>query len=134
MWIFLSKVAMKVMFIFHGVISVTVSRRFLPTFKCIHCFTALNYREFLLQNVSKNYHHHHKHPGLGHLVRSVSRVTVAVSIVSSVSQLFSSLVGCSGMILKGFGFVAWKIVPNSIVYHRLKFARFFDITFPISLK
>jgi hypothetical protein len=49
----------------------------------------------------------HKHPGLGHLARSVSRVTVALSIVSSVSQLFSFLVGCSGMILKGFGFVAF---------------------------
>jgi hypothetical protein len=53
------------------------------------------------------YHHHHKHPGLGHLARSVSRVTVTLSIVSLVSQLFSFLVGCSEMILKGFGFVAF---------------------------
>jgi hypothetical protein len=53
------------------------------------------------------HHHHHKHPGLGHLARSVSRITVALSIVSSVSRLFSFLVGCSGMILKGFGFVAF---------------------------
>jgi hypothetical protein len=53
------------------------------------------------------YHHHHKHPGLGHLACSVSRVTVALSIVSSVSQLFPFLVGCSGMILKGFGLVAF---------------------------
>jgi hypothetical protein len=53
------------------------------------------------------YCHHHKHPGLGHLARSVSIVTVALSIVSSVSQLFSLLVGCSEMILKGFGFVAF---------------------------
>jgi hypothetical protein len=52
-------------------------------------------------------YHHHKHPGLGHLARSVSRVTVTLSIVSSVSQLFSFLVGCSEMILKGFGFVAF---------------------------
>ena len=52
-------------------------------------------------------HHHHKHPGLGHLACSVSRVTVALSIISSVSQLFSFLVGCSGMILKGFGFVTF---------------------------
>jgi hypothetical protein len=52
------------------------------------------------------HHHHHKHPGLVHLARSVSRVTVALSIVSSVSQLFSFLMGCSEMILKGFGFVA----------------------------
>jgi len=55
----------------------------------------------------KLHHHHHKHPELGHLARSVSRVTVALSIVSSVSQLFSFLVGCNGMILKGFGFVAF---------------------------
>jgi hypothetical protein len=54
-----------------------------------------------------NHHHHHKYPGLGHLTRSVFRVTVASSIVSSVSQLISFLVGCSGMILKGCGFVAF---------------------------
>jgi hypothetical protein len=54
-----------------------------------------------------NHHHHHKHPGLGHLARSVSRVKVALSIVSLVSQLFSIRVGCKGMILKGFGFVAF---------------------------
>jgi len=53
-----------------------------------------------------HHHHHHKHPGLGHLARSVSRVTVVLSIVSLVSQLFSSLVGCKGMILKGFSSVA----------------------------
>jgi hypothetical protein len=50
-----------------------------------------------------HHHHHHKHPGLGHFARSVSRVTVAFSIVSSVSQLFSFLVGCSELILKEFG-------------------------------
>jgi hypothetical protein len=55
----------------------------------------------------KDKNRHHKHPGLGHLACSVSRVTVALSIVSSVSQLFSFLVGCSGMILKGFGFVTF---------------------------
>jgi hypothetical protein len=52
-------------------------------------------------------HHYHKHPVLCHLARPVSRVTVALSIVSSVSQFFSFLVGCSDMILKGFGFVAF---------------------------
>jgi hypothetical protein len=31
------------------------------------------------------HHHHHKHPGLGHLARSVSRVKVALYIVSLVS-------------------------------------------------
>jgi hypothetical protein len=64
--------------------------------------------------------HHHKHPGLGHLTRSVSRVTVALSIVSSVSQLFSFLVGCSEIILKGFGLVAFfagvKRVPSVFIY------------------
>jgi hypothetical protein len=59
------------------------------------------------------YYHHHKHPGLGHLARSVSRVTVTLSIVSSVSKLFSFLVGCSGMILKGFGFVAFFAGVNA---------------------
>jgi hypothetical protein len=52
-------------------------------------------------------HHHHEYPGLCHLARSVSTVTDALSIVSSVSQLFSFLVVCSGMFLKGFGFVAF---------------------------
>jgi hypothetical protein len=54
-----------------------------------------------------HHHHHHKHPWLGHLARSVSRVKVALSVVSLVSQLFSFLVGCKGMILKGFGIVAF---------------------------
>ena len=38
---------------------------------------------------------------LGHLVRSVSRVTAALAKVSSVSRLFSFLVDYSGMVLKG---------------------------------
>jgi hypothetical protein len=54
-----------------------------------------------------HHHHHHKRPGLGHLDRSVSRVKVALSIFSLVSQLFSFLLGCKGMILKGFCFVAF---------------------------
>ena len=57
----------------------------------------------------KRGHHHHKHPGLGHLTRSVSRVTAALSIASSVSQMFSFLVGCRGMISRGFGFVAFFV-------------------------
>jgi hypothetical protein len=52
-------------------------------------------------------YHHHKHQGLGHLTRSVSRVTADLASVSSVSQLFSFLVDCSGMILKGFGVVVF---------------------------
>jgi hypothetical protein len=59
--------------------------------------------------MTRIYHHHHrhKHPGLDHLARSVSRVKIAHSIVSLVSQLFSFRVGCKGIILKGFGFVAF---------------------------
>jgi hypothetical protein len=56
---------------------------------------------------NNNNHHHHKHQGLGHLARSVSTVTAALASVSSVFQLFSFLVECSGMILKGFGVVAF---------------------------
>jgi hypothetical protein len=63
--------------------------------------------------------HHHKHQGLGHLARSVSKVTAALSSVSSVSQLFSFLVDCSGTILKGFGVVAFfagvRVKVNNIV-------------------
>ena len=53
------------------------------------------------------------------MARSVSRVTVALSIVSSVSQLFSFLVGCSGMILKGFSFVAFfaGVKTSSVCIH-----------------
>jgi hypothetical protein len=50
---------------------------------------------------------HHTHQGLGHLACSVSRVAAALASVSSVSQLFFFPVDCSGMILKGFGFVAF---------------------------
>ena len=52
-------------------------------------------------------HHHHKHQGLDPLIRSVSRVTAARANASSVFQLFTFLVVCSGMISKGFGFVAF---------------------------
>ena len=53
------------------------------------------------------HHHHHKHQGLDPLIRSVSRVTAARANASSVFQMFSFLVVCSGMISKGFGFVAF---------------------------
>jgi hypothetical protein len=56
---------------------------------------------------NNNNNNNNKHQGLGHLARSVSRVTAALANVSSVSQLFSFLVDYSGMILKGFGFVAF---------------------------
>jgi len=54
----------------------------------------------------RHHHHHYKHQGLDPLIRSVSRVTAARANASSVFQLFSFLVVCSGMISKGFGFVA----------------------------
>ena len=53
------------------------------------------------------HHHHHKHQGLNPLIRSVSKITTALSIVSSIFQLLSFLEVCSGMISKGFGFVAF---------------------------
>ena len=53
------------------------------------------------------HHHHHKHQGLNPLIRSVSKITTALSIVSSVFQLFSFLVICSGMISEGFGFAVF---------------------------
>ena len=65
-------------------------------------------------------HHHHKHQGLDPLIRSVSRVTAALANVSSVFQLFSFPVVCSGMISKGFGFLAFfASVEASPVYIRL---------------
>ena len=54
-----------------------------------------------------HHHHHHKHQRLDPLIRSVSKVTTAISNVSSVCQLFSFLVVCSSTISKGFGFVAF---------------------------
>jgi len=54
-----------------------------------------------------NHHHHHKHQGLDSLIRSVSTVTATRANTSSVFQLFSFLVVCSGMISKRFGFVAF---------------------------
>jgi hypothetical protein len=59
------------------------------------------------------HHHHHHHQGLGHLARSVSTVTAVLANISSVSQLFSFPVDCSGMILKGFGFVAFFAVVKA---------------------
>jgi hypothetical protein len=54
------------------------------------------------ETYTKLQHNHHKHQGLGHLTRSISTVTDALASVSSFSQLFSFLVECSVMILKGF--------------------------------
>jgi hypothetical protein len=60
-----------------------------------------------MKECDNSHHRHPKHPGLGHLARSVSRVKFALSIVSLVSQLFNFPVGCKGMILKVFDFVTF---------------------------
>jgi hypothetical protein len=89
-------------------------------FYCEFITTLFQETNSILCSVDRAYgYHHHKHPGLGHLACSVSRVTVALSIVSSVSQLFSFLVGCTGMILKGFGFVAFfaGVKASSVCIH-----------------
>jgi hypothetical protein len=63
------------------------------------------------------YGHHHQ--GLDPSIRSVSRVTTALANVSSVFQLFSFLVVCSGMISKRFGFVAFfaSVKASSVCIH-----------------
>jgi len=63
--------------------------------------------------------HQHKSQGLDTLIRSVSRVTVARANTSWVFQLFSFLVVCSGMISKGFGFVAFfaNVKASSVCIH-----------------
>jgi len=48
-----------------------------------------------------HHHHHHKHQELDPLIYSISKVTTALSNVSSAFQLFSFFVVCSGMISKG---------------------------------
>jgi len=62
--------------------------------------------KLFFQPTGYNSHHNHKNQGLDPLIRSVSRVTTALANVSSFFQLFSFPVVCSGMISKGFGFVA----------------------------
>jgi hypothetical protein len=51
---------------------------------------------------------HHKHPGLGHLARSVSRVKVALSIVSLVSQLSPFRVGVGWFIWEVLLSIYWN--------------------------
>ena len=69
-------------------------------------------------HIQGHHHHHHKHQGLDPLICSVSKVTTALSNISSVFQLFSFLVVCSSMISKGFGFVAFfAIVETSSVLY-----------------
>jgi len=58
----------------------------------------------LKHNNNNNNNNNNKHQWLDPLIRSVSRVTAARANASSVFQLFSFLVVCSGMISKGFAF------------------------------
>jgi len=60
----------------------------------------------------RHHHHHHKHQGLDPLIRSVSKVTTALSNVSSVFQLFSSLMVCSSVISKGFCLKSYYYRPQ----------------------
>ena len=66
-----------------------------------------------------HHHHHNKHQGLDALIRSISRVTAARANASSVFQLFSFLVVYSGVISKGFGFVAFfaSVKASSVCIH-----------------
>ena len=64
-------------------------------------------------------HHHHKHKGLDPLIHSVSRVRVARANISTVFQFFSFVVVCSGVISKGFGFMAFfaSVKAKSVCIH-----------------
>ena len=69
-------------------------------------------------------YHHHKHQGLDPLIRSVSRVTAARANASSVFQLFSFLVVCSGMISKGYIYIVFLYFVTYIyTYQRTAEAR-----------
>ena len=70
-------------------------------------------------NIIYNHQHHHKHQGLDPLIRSVSKVTTALSNVCSVFQLFSFLVVCCSTISKGFGFVTFfaSVETSSVSIH-----------------
>jgi len=66
---------------------------------------------------SSKIHYHHKHQGLDPLIRSVSRFTAARANASSVFQLFSFLVVCSGMISKGLVAFFASVKASSVCIH-----------------
>ena len=79
-----------------------------------------NYTEaYKTYNHIHNDHHHHKHQVLDPLIRSVSRVKTTRANASSVFQLFFFLVVRSGMISKGFAFVAFfaNVETSSVCIH-----------------
>jgi hypothetical protein len=65
------------------------------------------------------FYYHNIQQGLDPLIRFLSRVTTALSSISSVFQLFFFLVVCSDMISKGFGLVAFfaSIKASSVCIH-----------------
>ena len=72
--------------------------------KTIHSFLIV----LSVQLIRRYHHYHHReHQGLDPFIRSVSRVTAARANASSVFQLFSFRLVCSGMISEGFGL--WHI-------------------------
>ena len=83
------------------------------------CNARENYEGSELNGTYQIRHHQHKHQRLDPLIRSVFKVTTALSNVSSVFQLFSFLVICSSMISKGFGFVAFfaSVETSSVCIH-----------------
>jgi len=70
-------------------------------------------------NNNNNNNNNNKHQGLDPLTRCVSRVTAARANASSVYQLFSFPLVCSGMISKGFGFVSFfaSVKASSVFIH-----------------
>jgi hypothetical protein len=64
--------------------------------------------------------HHNKHQGLDPLIHSVSRVTTALAIVSSVFQLLFFLVVCSDMISNVFSLVTFfaSVKASSVCIHQ----------------
>ena len=73
----------------------------------------ISYR-IISYHIISYHHHHHKRQGLGPLARSVSRVTAVPSISSLVFQFSFFLVGCTSMLLRGLGFVAFFVGVRTI--------------------
>jgi len=75
---------------------------------------------FVVKIHHHHHHHHHQHQVSDPLIRSVSTVTAARDNVSSVFQLFSFLVVCSGVVIsEGFSFVAFfaSVKASSVCIH-----------------
>jgi len=79
----------------------------------------IKFKVTVIYHNNNNNNNNNKHQGLDLLIRSVFRVTAARANASSVFQLFSFLVVCSGMISKGFGFVVFfaSVKASSVCIH-----------------